>query len=352
MTQIAVASFRLGGNDGVSIEAAKWITALQLLGHEVTTVAGEGNVDVLIPGFAINATHPPSFEEVQRSFEHCDLAIIENIASLPLNVAARDILYEVLDGRDVIFHHHDLAWQREQYQHLDGPLDQATWRHVTINDLSRRELAERGIIATTIMNSFECDPPRGDRESTRRALSVGNEKLVLMPTRVIARKNVEGALSLASSLGAVLWLLGPSEDGYGPELDQLLSNTSVNVRLGLNDGLTVHDAYAGCDLVVVPSTWEGFGNPVLESVTHRRPLAVYPYPVLQEIESFGFEFFHLDDVPHISEYLRNPDQGMLERNLLIAREHFNVKTLPSRLTQLLNPDESEVRDSVATTRRT
>jgi glycosyltransferase involved in cell wall biosynthesis len=352
MTRIAVASFRLGGNDGVSIEAAKWITALQLLGHEVTTIAGEGNADVVIPALAINATLTPSDREVRRAFEHCDLAIIENMASLPLNVAARDLLYEVLDGRDVIFHHHDLAWQREQYKHFDGPLDQSTWRHVTINDLSRRELAQRGIIATTIMNSFECDPPRGERASTRGALNVDSEQLLLMPSRAVARKNVDGALSLASSLSAVLWLLGPSEDGYGPELDQLLSNTNVEVRRGLADGLSVHDAYAACDLVVVPSTWEGFGNPVLESVTHRRPLAVYPYPVLQEIEAFGFEFFHLDDVTGVNEYLRSPNKEMLERNLLIAREHFNLETLPSRLAQLLNPDESDVRDSLATTRHT
>jgi glycosyltransferase involved in cell wall biosynthesis len=350
MSQIAVASFRLGGNDGVSIEAAKWITALQLLGHEVTTIAGDGNVDVLVPGLAINATRAPSYDEVRRAFEHCDLAIIENIASLPLNVGARDVLYEVLDGRDVIFHHHDLAWQRAQYAHLDGPLDHATWRHVTINDLSRRELSERGIVATTIMNSFECNPPRGDRKVTRRSLNVGSEQLLLMPTRAIARKNVEGALSLASSLGAILWLLGPSEDGYGPQLEQLLARTNVEVRRGLAYGRTVHDAYAACDLVVVPSTWEGFGNPVLESVTHRRPLAVYPYPVLHEIESFGFEFFHLDDVTRIVEYLRNPDERMLERNLRIAREHFNVAALPSRLARLLNPDESDVRKSVATIR--
>lgn len=352
MTHVVVASFRLGGNDGVSVEAAKWISALQLLGHEVTTVAGEGHVDVSIPGLAMNATSGPSYEQVRRAFEHCDLAIIENIASLPLNVAARDVLYEVLDGRDVIFHHHDLAWQREKYKHLDGPLDRPTWRHVTINDLSRRELAQRGIRATTIMNSFDCDPPMGNRDTTRAALGVRNERLLLMPTRAIARKNVEGALSLASSLGAILWLLGPSEDGYGPQLEQLLAKTNVAVRRGLGRGLSVHDAYAACDLVVVPSTWEGFGNPVLESVTHRRPLAVYPYPVLREIETFGFEFFHLDEVTRIIEYLRHPNVKVLDRNLLIAREHFNVAMLPSRLRQLLNRDESDVRDSVATTRLT
>ncbi len=89
-----------------------------------------------------------------------------------------------------------------------------------------------------------------------------------------------GAIRLAQGLGATLWILGPAEDGYDTELANILASSGVPVRRGLHHELDVHDAYAASDLVVVPSTWEGFGNPVLESVTHRRPLAAYPYPVL------------------------------------------------------------------------
>jgi len=85
----------------------------------------------------------------------------------------------------------------------------------------------------------------------------------------------------------------------------------------------------------MPSTWEGFGNPVLESVTHHRPLAVYPYPVLQEISAFGFHFFGLDDVEAIANFLSEPDNELLKRNALIAHEHFNVADLPARLVPLL-----------------
>jgi len=348
VSQIAVASFRLGGTDGVSIEAAKWIAALRLLGHHVTRVAGEGDVDVLVPGLAMHAANPPSLGELHRAFERSDLVIVENIVSLPLNVPARDVLYQALDGRVIFFHHHDPPWQREHLVHEEGPRDQATWSHVTINDLSRRELLGRGITASTMMNSFDCDPPCGDRETTRRSLHVGDQRLLLMPTRAIARKNVEGALELAGALDAILWLLGPSEDGYGPQLDGLLARSRVAVRRGLASGQSVHDAYAACDLVVMPSTWEGFGNPVLESVTHRRPLAVYPYPVLAEIRSFGFEFFDLDDVAAIENFLRQPDETLFDRNLSIARAHFNVSTLPARLAQLLKLNESGVRESVET----
>ena len=94
-------------------------------------------------------------------------------------------------------------------------------------------------------------------------------------------------------------------------------------------------------MVALPSTWEGFGNPVLESVTHRRPLALYPYPVACEIRDHGFRFFDLGDVVAIKSFLEIPDYELYAHNLSIALEHFNVATLPTRLRDLL--DSMDVR---------
>ena len=108
------------------------------------------------------------------------------------------------------------------------------------------------------------------------------------------------------------------------------------MRRGAPDGYDVHDAYAASDLVVMPSTWEGFGNPVIESVTHRRPLALYPYPVACEIRDFGFRFFELGEIESITSFLKNPDYDLYAHNLSIALEHFNVAALPTRLGGLLD----------------
>lgn len=341
MARIVLVSFRLGGTDGVAIESAKWTSALSTLGHHVRTVAGNGVADVIVPSLAINATTSVSVQELEEAFGDADVVIVENLVSLPLNPVARDTLYLVLEGRKAILHHHDLAWQRPQLAHLEGPRTNPLWRHVTINQLSRLELLERGIDAETIMNSFDCEPPRGRRDATRLSLAIDRQTLVVMPSRALPRKNVEGAIALCEALDAVFWLLGPAEDGYEETLTSLIDATRIDVRRGLPDGVDIHDAYAASDLVVMPSTWEGFGNPVVESVTHRRPLALYPYPVACEIIDFGFRFFDLGDVAAITSFLERPDYDLYAHNLSIALEHFNVAALPTRLGELL--DSMDVR---------
>lgn len=327
-------SYRLGGTDGVAIEAAKWAGALTSLGHQVRTVAGEGVADLLVPGLAAGATRPPSLDELAAALAS-DLVVVENLASLPLNEPARQVLFAALWDRPAVLHHHDLPWQRAHLAHLAGPPARPRWVHVTINELSRHQLAERGVAAETIPNHFDCDPPPGRREQTRALLGVDEAPLALVPTRVIERKNLPGALSLSHALGATTWILGPAEDGYGPTLEALLADHPLAVVRGRPEGVDVHDAYAACDLVVMASTWEGFGNPVLESVTHRRPLALHPYPVAREIAAHGFRFFDLADARGLADFLAQPDEGLLDANLEVARRDFDLARLPARLAALL-----------------
>ena len=70
------------------------------------------------------------------------------------------------------------------------------------------------------------------------------------------------------------WLTGPAEDGYGDTLERVLQHCPVPVTRG-RVGST-EDAYAASDVVLFPSTWEGFGNPTIESIRARRPLVRAP----------------------------------------------------------------------------
>ena len=58
-------SFRLGGTDGVAIEAAKWIGALRSLGHDVVTVAGGGTPERTVVGLGIDDQTGPDRTEAR-----------------------------------------------------------------------------------------------------------------------------------------------------------------------------------------------------------------------------------------------------------------------------------------------
>ena len=346
MPTAAVVSFRLGGGDGVSVEAGKWRWALTELGFDVVTVAGEGPVDHLLPGLSIGAPRAPRAAEVAAALAGADLVVVENLCSLPLNPAAAAVVAGACRGRPTVLHHHDLPWQRPRFAGHPPPPDDPAWRHVTINDLSRVELGRKGIEAVTVYNTFDMDPAPGRRLATRRALGVGDDqRLVLQPTRALPRKNVAGGLALAEAIGGTYWLLGPPEDGFGPELRRLLAGARCPVLHGPaggdaavaagGDAGAVADAYAACDVVTLPSTWEGVGNPAVESAVERRPLAIGPYPVAAELAAFGFRWFPVAEPGSLRRWLDAPEPGLLEHNRAVAGRYFSLADLPDRLDRVL-----------------
>ncbi len=342
----------------MSIETGKWSWALERLGFETVPVAGGGAADRILPGLAIGTGGTGasgasggtggsggalSRDEVGAALADADLVVVENLCSLPLNPRAADVVASVLAGRPAILHHHDLAWQRPQFAGWPPPPDDPAWRHVTINERSRLELAEHGIEAVTIYNAFDPDPPAGRRAETRDALGVPpGARLVLQPTRALARKRVGAAIRVAERLGAIYWLLGPAEDGYGPELERVIASACCPVLLGLPQlahgrAATVADAYAACDVVALTSDVEGFGNPSVESATHRRPLVIGPYPVAAELAAFGFRWFSEspEDLTRLEAWLEAPDPALLDHNAAVARRHFSLTDLPARLGAVL-----------------
>jgi glycosyltransferase involved in cell wall biosynthesis len=183
---------------------------------------------------------------------------------------------------------------------------------------------------------LEIAVPSGRRAEARRHLGFGNDEIVaLQPTRALPRKNVAGGLTLAAAIGATYWLLGPAEDGYGPELDRLVATASCPVRLGNLANVPVAVAYGACDVVLLPSTWEGFGNPAVESAVYGRPLAIGPYPVGAELAALGFEWFAVDDPDPLRAWLDHGDPELLAHNRAVAERHFALADLPGRLEPVL-----------------
>lgn len=323
----------------MSIAAGGWARSLAMLGLEVVMVAGQGPVDRLVPGLAWPAEGPaPTVGDVAAALDDVDVVVVENLCSLPLNPAATKVVCRVLGGRPAILHHYDLPWERARFVGFGQgwPPDDAAWRHVASSEVSRRQLAARGIAATVVPPAFDVDQPAGDRAKARAQLGLADDELVVLhPVRAIERKAVPAAIALAESLGGRYWLTGPAEEGYGAELDRLLAAARCPV---LHHPVAVDkmaDAYAAADVVAFPSTWEGFGNPLIEAAIHRRPLALRRYPVADEIAALGFRWFSAGDGGGIAAFLADPDPGLHDHNAALARRHFSLARVTADLGRLL-----------------
>ena len=415
--RIAIISARLVSIDGVSVEAEKWRATFRRLGHEVVLCAGTFGGDPHGPYVRIPAldfagpevvklpdilARPAPFdldreEEVREqadrikaallSFidrECIDLVDVENLISLPLNLAAGIALVEIIHETRIPFicRHHDFYWERAELarsrlrDYLDEnfpPHDDETI-HVVINRRAQRELRLRhGILSTRIPNVLDpamvgtVDEFNAD---FRESFGIPKDALLfLQPSRIIERKCIEDSVRLAAAvrkrLKRPVWLLitgppgnGREDDPYCQHILRLAGELSVPVVLGWRrifirrgrdeEGkiYSIADAYAHANFVTFPSRIEGFGNPVIEAAANHLPLLVRHYPVLDDMLDKGFKFVLLEDGltrqavdQAVSLLTDRAARRVLSENAALVQKYFAPLTLEILLSEVLERAE-------------
>ncbi|XOB98057.1 glycosyltransferase family 4 protein [Deinococcota bacterium DY0809b] len=247
--RIVMASTRLAGTDGVSLEAAKMREVLRAAGHEVWYLAGELDPDeeqgVLVPemhfarpevrafterAFAGEGLDPHLTREIEEAgvrlaarlepvFEELkpELLVVQNAWAIPMHLPLALALWRLVQRRRLpaVSHNHDYFWERPRFakSHVRPllaryfPPDHAVVQ-LSINQIAQRELKERRSLGSLLLpNVMDYDraPPGFDAFNAdfRETLGIRPEQLLLLqPTRVIPRKRIELAVDLAAELAA------------------------------------------------------------------------------------------------------------------------------------------------------
>jgi len=304
-----------------------------------------------------------------------DLLVVQNALAIPMHVPLGLALAAVIAeaGLPTIAHHHDFAWERERfavnacadYLCEAFPPRDVDVAHVVINSRQRAALAERlGLDATIVPNvlDFETPPPVPDEYARgfRRDIGVADdETLILQPTRIIARKGIAHSIELTRRLAdrrAVLVLTHPAGDEGMEALHEVEAGIAragiraifLSGRIGQTRGTaedgrkiyTLGDVYPHADFVTYPSTWEGFGNALLEAVYFGRPVLVNRYPVyVSDIAPTGLRAVEMDGVvtdavvAEVRALLDDPERQRewARANAAVGREHFSMSLARDRL---------------------
>lgn len=232
-----------------------------------------------------------------------DVLIAHNVCSLNKNLPLTAAVRRIAESRGhprLILWHHDLAWTTPRYAtelHEGYPWDllRTVWpgaRHVCVSEWRREELAEllgiepsqirvvpNGVDAARILRlEWEAIEIAG------RLKLMQAEPLILVPVRITPRKNLELAVRIAAALRrqrprlkmVVTGPLGahnPANLGYLGGLVELRRALGLEAEVHfLAEGKAepvsdrcIADLYAVADLVLLTSTEEGFGLPILEA---------------------------------------------------------------------------------------
>ncbi|GLX66682.1 glycosyltransferase family 4 protein [Paenibacillus glycanilyticus] len=257
--KIALAHFRSGETDGVSLEMDKWKDVLIQMGHDVIFLAGsEGLTNAyLIP--ELHYKHPRNAKFVYNAYdklldyeseqdfaddvlgfteliekklldfvesEQIEMLIPFNIWSLgwslPAGIAFGNAVRKT--GIPCLGFHHNFYWERELYGKPTCPIvkdwlqtyfppELPSVRHAVTNQLSHDGLLERrNLNSYVIPNVFDFGQPRWSSDAynqgLREAVGIREEDIVILQaTRVTERKTIELGIDVVAALEEELNLI-------------------------------------------------------------------------------------------------------------------------------------------------
>lgn len=282
---IGFISTRFSGQDGVSLESAKWAEVLWEDRHVSYWYSGQSDrapeISHVVPeayfGFPENIWINERIwgkgsrdrfvtERIRAMADYLkgtiyqfvdkfdiDVLIPQNCLAIPMHLPLGLALTEFLSETRMpaIAHHHDFFWERTrfsvnsvpEYLDMSFPPKLSNMRDVVINQEAQEQLALRkGISSLVIPNVFDFDnPPDSSDEyasDVRKELGLADDDFfILQPTRVVPRKGIEQAIKLVSLLKDPRCKLVISHEAgdegyeYLGMLEQLAKEEGVDMRV-------------------------------------------------------------------------------------------------------------------------
>lgn len=306
----------VGGVENIVAAHARLFTEA---GHDVRTVARHGAPDVVLR----------RMEDVREALRDRDVVIVHNVMTMPFDLPLTEALWQLAEEKSDtrwIGWVHDLAACNPDYDH---PWHQPPWdrlaracprfTYVAVSEHRARQFSSlmRGE-ARVIPNGIDPDAVLGLTEKVRglakKHTLLARECVLIQPTRLLRRKNVELGLAVVAELrrrgrDAVTLITAaadphnPQSSAYAEEIHRRRDALGLReTALFVGDEFAVADAdiaslYALADALFFPSRQEGFGLPVVEAAVQRLPVFCADVNPINSLLEHGVHVFAPDASP-------------------------------------------------------
>jgi glycosyltransferase involved in cell wall biosynthesis len=208
---------------------------------------------------------------------------------------------------------------------------------ITVSDAMRNEILGfyPDIPISVIHNGLDshrfASVPESDLLAVRQKLALPDEFLLAVG-HLESRKNyplLVDAIALLRDRGRSCYLLIVGNDsGSGREIQERVESAKLSgcVKLlsGLSD-LEVRCLYKLSSLLVFPSSYEGFGIPILEAMAARCPMVLSDLPVFREITQNQGVYFPCCDTEQMAHAIEKVLSSSVERKRLVEYGDERIK---------------------------
>ena len=278
---------------------------------------------------------------LRTSLAPMTLCIVHNVMTMPFNLVLTAALHELIDELSpqtkFIIWCHDAALRDPNY--AIKRRDQFPWdllgkanplaRYVTISKLRARQITELMGLSpdqmTVVPNGIDLRSFLGIADSIWKLTTdhglLDSRPVMLFPSRILRRKNYQLAIRIVAALKkqghpAKLLLTGPPDPHnpqtaeYGQQLRQLCAQLKLKDdvlfvsqileamgqqgKIGFGE---LRSLYAIADLLLITSSQEGFGLPLLEAGALKLPIACSDISPFREVTPEDALFFDLQEEP-------------------------------------------------------
>lgn len=241
---------------------------------------------------------------------------------------------------------HDLRGLRPEYSSLERTVFKAALARslraadhvITVSETMKEEILSfyPGAPVSVIYNGLDARAfdriSESDLSAVRRKFALPDE-FILTVGHFEKRKNylrlVEAMARLHDRGQSCPLLIIGNDSGEGQEIRRRVASARLSGRVRLLSGLTdleVRCAYKLCSLFVFPSSYEGFGVPILEAMAARRPMILSDIPVFRELTQDKGVYFHHHDIESMAFAIENLLSSSSERARLVEYGSKRVQT--------------------------
>ena len=273
------------------------------------------------------------FTKCDESLATFDVVIVHNVFTMPFNLQLTASLRSmaratphirwinwVHDVAAINPHYAHLPWEQPNHQQLTLPPPHC--HHVAVSAVRQNDYAQATGLSLdqiqVIPNGVDTAGLLGLTNHVRLLtdhLQLWQRDIILVhPTRIVRRKNIELGLQITGALRDdkinVAYLVTGAPDphnsdhrAYSEELSRLIADLDLHDHtffVGQRGPLAdtdIRSLYALSDALLFPSISEGFGLPVIEATLHDLPVFCSEIPAHTEVAPPTAHFFALDDDP-------------------------------------------------------